>query len=144
MGLKFNEKQKLGWAVLASKNKTRILFDGGSRSGKTALIAEYLVRRALQYPLSRQLAARKCLAHARSSLWNDTLKNYLIRFIPAQFWKCSESTLSIRFCNGSEIVVAGLDDAERTEKILGNEYITVFLNEATQFSWETVQMAATR
>jgi hypothetical protein len=41
-------------------------------------------------------------------------------------------------------VIGGLDDAERTEKILGNEYITVFLNEATQLSWETVQMAMTR
>lgn len=144
MGLKFTEKQKKGWAMLASRNKTRILFDGGSRSGKTALIAEYLVRRAMQYPRSRQLAARKCLAHARTSLWNDTIKNYLARFVPSELYRCSESALAVRFLNGSEILVAGLDDAERSEKILGNEFITVFLNEATQFSWETVQMAATR
>ncbi len=144
MGLKFNQKQKQGWAILSSRNKTRILFDGGSRSGKTALIAEYLVRRALQYPCSRQLAARKCRAHAKTSLWCDTLKKYLFRFIPAEFYTLSESELSIRFKNGSEILVAGLDDAERSEKVLGNEFITVFLNEATQFSWETVQMAATR
>ena len=144
MGLKFNQKQKTGWAILSSRNKTRILFDGGSRSGKTALIAEYLVRRALQYPFSRQLAARKCRSHAKTSLWCDTLKKYLVRFIPTRFYTLSESELSIRFCNGSEILVAGLDDAERSEKVLGNEFITVFLNEATQFSWETVQMAATR
>ncbi|MBQ7401014.1 MAG: phage terminase large subunit [Lentisphaeria bacterium] len=144
MGLKFNQKQKRGWAILSSRNKTRILFDGGSRSGKTALIAEYLVRRALQYPYSRQLAARKCRAHAKTSLWCDTLKKYLVRFIPPEFYTLSESELSIRFKNGSEILVAGLDDAERSEKVLGNEFITVFLNEATQFSWETVQMAATR
>ncbi len=144
MGLKFNKKQLQGWNLLASRNKTRILFDGGSRSGKTALIAEYLVRRALQYPRSRQLAARKHRAHAKTSLWSDTLKNYLVKFVPPGLYKFSESDLSIRFYNGSEINVAGLDDAERTEKILGNEYITVFLNEATQFSWETVQMAATR
>ena len=144
MGLKFNQKQKQGWAILSSRNKTRILFDGGSRSGKTALIAEYLVRRALQYPYSRQLAARKCRAHAKTSLWCDTLKKYLVRFIPPEFYSLSESELSIRFKNGSEILVAGLDDAERSEKVLGNEFITVFLNEATQFSWETVQMAATR
>ena len=38
MGLKFNPKQSEGWKLLASPKKTRILFDGGSRSGKTALI----------------------------------------------------------------------------------------------------------
>lgn len=144
MGLKFNDKQKIGWQILASKNKTRILFDGGSRSGKTALICEYLVRRALQYPRSRQLAARKCRAHAKTSLWNDTIRNYLVRFLPGAFYSCRESDLTVRFCNGSVILVAGLDDAERSEKVLGNEFITVYLNEATQFSWETVQMAATR
>lgn len=144
MGLKFNRKQQRGWNILASKNKTRILFDGGSRSGKTALIAEYLVRRALQYPGSRQLAARKCRVHAKTSLWNNTLKSYLGRFVSSALYRYNESELSIRFLNGSEILVAGLDDAERSEKVLGNEFITVFLNEATQFSWETVQMAATR
>ena len=144
MGLKFNQKQKRGWAILSSLQKTRILFDGGSRSGKTALISEYLVRRALQYPRSRQLAARKCRTHAKTSLWCDTLKNYLAKFVPGELYRFNESELSIRFINGSEIIVAGLDDAERSEKVLGNEFITVFLNEATQFSWETVQMAATR
>ncbi len=144
MGLKFNEKQQKGWEMLISEEKTRILFDGGSRSGKTALLTEFLIRRALQYPLSRQLAARKCRTHAKTSLWNDTLKKYLIRHIPHSLYKLSESELSIRFRNGSEILVAGLDDAERSEKVLGNEFITVYLNEATQFSWETVQMAATR
>ena len=46
MGLKFNEKQKLGWKILSSRNKTRILFDGGSRSGKTALIITHSLEEA--------------------------------------------------------------------------------------------------
>lgn len=144
MGLKFNEKQKTAWDILISRNKTRILFDGGSRSGKTALICEYLIRRALLYPRSRQLAARKCRAHAKTSVWNDTLKNYLARHVPSSFYTLNESELTIRFRNGSEIIAGGLDSAERTEKILGNEYITVYINEATQFTYETVQMAVTR
>ena len=56
----------------------------------------------------------------------------------------NETELTLNFYNGSSIVVGGLDDADRTEKILGNEYITVFLNEATQLSYETMQMAVTR
>lgn len=144
MGLKFHEKQQLAWKILSSRNKTRILFDGGSRSGKTALITEYLVRRALQYPGSHQLAARKCRAHAKTSLWADTLKSYLRIHVPRALYRFSETDLCLYFRNGSSITVGGLDDAERTEKILGNEYITVFLNEATQLSYETVQMAVTR
>lgn len=144
MGLKFNPKQCEGWKLLISPEKTRILFDGGSRSGKTALIAEYLIRRALQYPGSRQLAARKCRAHVKTSLWNDTLKSYVSRHLPRGFCRFQESELAILFPNGSSILAGGLDDAERTEKILGNEYITVFLNEATQISFPTMQMALTR
>ncbi len=144
MGMKLNEKQQAGWRLLADPKKTRILFDGGSRSGKTALITEYLVKRAFQFPGSKQLVARKCRAHAKTSLWSNTLKSYLASNIPRLFYKTQETELSIVFYNGSQIVIGGLDDAERTEKILGNEYITVFLNEATQLSWETVQMAITR
>lgn len=144
VGLHFTSKQRLAWELLISEGKTYFLFDGGSRSGKTALITEFLVRRALQFPFSRQLMARKYRIHAKISLWDGTLKHYLAKFIPRSFWRLSESGLTVRFRNGSEILVAGLDDAERSEKVLGNEFITVFLNEATQFSWETVQMAATR
>ena len=144
MGLAFNQKQRYAWNILTSPNKTRILFDGGSRSGKTALIVEYLVRRALQYPGSRQLAARKCRSHAKSSLWEDTIKGYLRKFIPHDLYRYNESELSVIFFNSSRIIVGGLDDAERTEKILGNEYITVYLNEATQLSYQSMQMAITR
>ena len=144
MGLKFTSRQREGWRLLVSPRKTRILFDGGSRSGKTALIAEYLIRRALQYPGSRQLAARKYRAHVKTSLWNDTLKSYISRHLPPGICRFQESELAIFFPNGSSICAGGLDDAERTEKILGNEYITVFLNEATQLSFPTMQMAMTR
>lgn len=144
MGLKFHSKQRTAWEILRSDSKTRILFDGGSRSGKTALLCEFLIRRALQYPGSRQLAARRARVHAKSSLWNDTLKTYLRRYIPYSLYRFSETELTIHFFNASEIIVGGLDDADRTEKILGNEYITVYLNEATQLRYETVQMAMTR
>ena len=144
MGLKFNKKQQYAWNSLTTSGKTRILFDGGSRSGKTALIVEYLVRRALQYPGSRQLAARKCRSHAKTSLWEDTIKGYLRKFIPAHLFRYNESELSIIFSNSSRIIIGGLDDADRTEKILGNEYITVYLNEATQLSYQSMQMAITR
>jgi hypothetical protein len=48
------------------------------------------------------------------------------------------------FPNSSTIWIGGLDDKERTEKILGNEYATIFLNEASQISYDAYEMIITR
>lgn len=45
---------------------------------------------------------------------------------------------------GSEIWFGGLDDKERTEKILGKEYVTIYLNECSQISWYSVGIVITR
>jgi hypothetical protein len=44
----------------------------------------------------------------------------------------------------SELWFGGLDDKERTEKILGQEYATLFLNECSQIPWTSRNMAMTR
>ena len=147
MRYNFNEKQLHAWnEVLTDPEKKYILFDGGARSGKTTLIVEYMILRALQYPASRQLMARKFRVHAKASLWQDTLKKYFApyRSLSGNVFSFNESELILKFQNGSEIIIGGLDDADRVEKILGNEYITVFLNEATQLTYETMQMVTTR
>jgi phage terminase large subunit-like protein len=41
-------------------------------------------------------------------------------------------------------VVGGLDDKERTEKILGLEFSTIYLNEASQIPFPSFQLAQTR
>jgi hypothetical protein len=48
------------------------------------------------------------------------------------------------FPNGSQIWFGGLDDKERTEKILGQEFSTIYLNECSQIPWGSVGMAITR
>jgi predicted phage terminase large subunit-like protein len=48
------------------------------------------------------------------------------------------------FPNGSQIWIGGLDEKERTEKILGQEYVTIYLNEASQIGWNAVEMVKTR
>lgn len=37
--------------------------------------------------------------------------------------------------NGSQIWIAGLDDKECVEKILGQEYATLYFNESSQIPW---------
>ena len=46
--------------------------------------------------------------------------------------------------NGSEIWIAGLDDSQRVEKILGKEYSTIWFNEVSQMDFRSIQMAITR
>jgi hypothetical protein len=46
--------------------------------------------------------------------------------------------------NGSQVWFGGLDDKERTEKILGQEYATIMLNEVSQIPWNSRNMAVTR
>jgi hypothetical protein len=48
------------------------------------------------------------------------------------------------FPNGSQIWFGGLDDKERTEKILGLEFATVYANECSQIPFGSIQMAVTR
>jgi len=46
--------------------------------------------------------------------------------------------------NGSEIWIGGLDDKDRSEKILGMEFLTIFVNEASQISYESYTTLLTR
>ena len=46
--------------------------------------------------------------------------------------------------NGSEIWVGGLDDKARAEKILGQEYSTMFFNECSQLPYSSISLGLTR
>ncbi|GAA5666931.1 hypothetical protein Brsp07_05453 [Brucella sp. NBRC 14130] len=46
--------------------------------------------------------------------------------------------------NGSQVWIAGLDDKERVEKILGQEYATLYFNESSQIPWASVETAMSR
>lgn len=46
--------------------------------------------------------------------------------------------------NGSTIWIAGLDDKERREKILGKEYSTIYFNECSQIEYSDTTLALTR
>jgi PBSX family phage terminase large subunit len=122
-----------------------IMLYGGSRSGKTFIICYALIVRALMVK-SRHVILRLKFNHVKTSIWMDTL--------PKVINTCFENLNTIlvrnntdyflKFPNGSEIWVSGLDDKIRTEKILGKEYSTIFFNESSQISYQSVEMALTR
>ena len=121
-----------------------VMLVGGARSGKTYVYVSAIVNRALKYAESRHIIARLRLTHAIRSIWKDTLRKVLIDQVPARAYKSNETDHAVRFTNGSEIWVDGLDDKDRVDKILGSEYATIFFNEISQIPYDTVTTVLTR
>jgi hypothetical protein len=117
---------------------------GGSRSGKTFLIVRAIVVRALKAPGSRHVSLRFRLGHIKSSIVLDTFPKVMALCFPGVEYKMNMSDLYAQFPNGSEYWFGGLDDKERTEKILGNEYATIHPNECSQIPWNSRNIALTR
>lgn len=123
---------------------THIMLFGGSRSGKTFLIVWCVVMRALKAPKSRHLIARFRFNHVKSSIILDTFPKVMSLCFPRIKYNISKSDWYATLPNGSEIWFCGLDDKERTEKVLGLEFATIFLNECSQISWAAREMILTR
>ncbi|MHA1661878.1 MAG: phage terminase large subunit [Candidatus Thorarchaeota archaeon] len=141
--ISFTPIQNSAFGLLHSP-AVNVLLYGGARSGKTYMVLCEMVFVALQYPGSRQLAGRLYLTDALASLWTETLLKVLSDFVPSAAYKTNKTEHVVRFTNGSEIFVAGFDDKERTEKILGREFCRIYLNECSQLSYNTVVLVKTR
>jgi PBSX family phage terminase large subunit len=141
---KKTNKQVEAINILASDKKNIMLY-GGSRSGKTFIICYSMIVRAIKEK-SRHAILRLKFNHAKTSIWLDTLPKVLDICFPdlKPHIKPNSSDYYFKFPNGSEIWVAGLDDKQRTEKILGKEYSTIFFNECSQIPFGSVNMALTR
>ncbi|EMO39505.1 PBSX family phage terminase large subunit [Leptospira noguchii] len=143
----FSKKQCLAleedWA---KQNIQEICYDGGARSGKTYLVIKSILSRAFLSKESRHLIARFRLNHLKMSVWRQTILPCLkeMGFRRGKNFELNESELIITLQNGSEIYAAGLDDSVRVEKIMGTEFNTIFINEATQISYSTYQKLKTR
>src|SRR3990167_6952684 len=122
MSFKLTPKQTRGWEVLSSDARHIMLF-GGARSGKTLLIMRAIVIRALAHR-SRHAVLRFRFNHVKESVAYDTLPKMMDMCFPGVAEHChlDKSDWFYSFPNGSEIWFGGLDDKERTEKILGKEF----------------------
>lgn len=134
-------KQVEATKVLASAEEAALF--GGSRSGKTFAIIRSIIIRAGRKK-SRHLIARFRFNHAKQSIWYDTLPKVLSLCFPKLNVILNKSDWYVKFPNGSEIWLGGVDDAERVEKILGNEYSTIYINEASQVGFDAITTLQTR
>lgn len=137
------EKQEAAQALCASQAIHIMLF-GGSRSGKTFLLLWCITMRALMAPKSRHAILRFRFNHIKSAIVLDTFPKMMELAFPQVKYALNKTDWYVTLPNGSEIWFGGLDDKERTEKILGNEYSTVFLNECSQISYSSRNIILTR
>lgn len=140
------EKQIQACDVLNSFEHAMLF--GGSRSGKTFIAVRNIIVRAIKYP-STHLLTRFRFSHAKASLWYGTIpkvKELCFPDVPFVFNKADWFIEIPTRIPGktSQIWLGGIDDKERVEKILGNEYSTILVNEASQVSYDAVTTLRTR
>lgn len=143
----FKKTKKQVEACELLNNHENILLEGGSRSGKTTIMVRNVILRAVKKQ-SRHLITRFRFNHAKTSLWYDTIPKVMSKCFPDLRYKSNKSDwfITVPTVNGktSEIWIGGVDDKERVEKILGNEYSTIYANECSQISYNAILTLQTR
>jgi phage terminase large subunit-like protein len=142
----FTKSEKQRQAVLKHAAFMYVMLDGGSRSGKTFITIRTIIIRA-SFVKSRHVVLRLRFNAVKTSIVMDTLpKVWALCFpdLPPLSTCLNKSDWYVELPNGSQIWFAGLDDKERTEKILGTEYSTIYYNESSQIGWDSVNTALTR
>jgi predicted phage terminase large subunit-like protein len=140
---KLTAKQEQANVLLASSAQ-HLMLAGGSRSGKTFLILRAKIIRRLKAPGSRGATLRFRFGHVKQSIVHDTFPKVMQLCFPTVEYDLNRSDWFAKFPGGSEEWFGGLDDKERTEKILGSEYADIFLNECSQIPYSSRNMAVTR
>lgn len=143
MTFALTQKQQEAQAVCAG-NATHVMLFGGSRSGKTFLHVRNIVFRALKAPKSRHAILRFRFNHVKASIVLDTFPKVMELVYPGVKYHIDKSDWYAKLPGESQIWFGGLDDKERSEKILGQEHATLYLNECSQIPQASRDMAATR
>lgn len=129
--------------LMAGPKKHGLIY-GGSRSGKTFVLNYGIVTRCLTAPGSRHAIFRKHGVAVKQSIGKDTLPKVLSLAYPKVTTKWHEQDGYFKLSNGSEIWLAGLDDKERVDKVLGREFATLYFNEASEIPFNSYAVAQTR
>lgn len=136
-------KQEEARQLLSGKQRHTCLV-GGSRSGKTFILVRQTMIRALKAEGSRHAILRYRFNAVRAAVWLDTLPRVGKVCFPGVGIKSNRQDGFVELPNKSQIWMGGLDEKERVEKILGQEYSTLFFNECSQIPYQSVVIARTR
>lgn len=117
---------------------------GGSRSGKTFFIVYTIITRALKAPGSRHVIFRNDGVDAKQSVGNETIPKVIELAYPNLQIKWNDKDGYYSLPNGSQIWLCGLKDKKRLDKALGKEYVSIYLNEASQITLEAFELIKSR
>jgi len=141
----FELTDKQGELLAAASSPARhILAYGGSRSGKTMGFCYCVANRGMMSPNSRHLIARLHNIDVRQSVMLDTWPKMMRLAFPGVAYETNKTDQYVILPTGAEVWFSGLDDKERVDKILGKEFATIYVNEASQVSYETIPILRTR
>lgn len=140
---RYTDDQQAALHLLGGPARHTMLY-GGSRSGKTFLLVTATILRALKASESRHAIFRHRFNHLKTSVGMDTIPKVMRLRFPGVRYHIDRTDWVMRVGDKSEIWLGGLDDKERTEKILGQEYATLYFNECSQIAYSAVLMARTR
>ena len=121
-----------------------LLVYGGSRSGKTFFVCYAILVRAMKAPGSRHVVFRQDGVDAKQSIGNETIPAVVALAFPDLVMKWNEKDGYYQLPNGSQIWLCGLKDKARLDKVLGKEFVTIYLNEASQITLEALRVVTTR
>ena len=131
---------------LASASKHFLAY-GGSRSGKTFVLCWAVAQRAIKAPGSRHVIFRRQGVTVKQAIGKDTFPKVMDLAFPgvAYKWHDKDGYFTIQTAGGhSEVWLAGLDDKERVDKVLGKEFATLYFNEASEIPYNSYVVAQTR
>jgi predicted phage terminase large subunit-like protein len=141
-----NPGQQRALELFCSGKRFNLVY-GGSRSGKTFKILNVIVNRGLAAPGSRHLVVRQEGTAAKRAIVKDTFPKMMAICYPGVPYEWFEQYGFFRVQTsggGFEIWVGGLNDDKALEKILGAEYATVFINEASEVRYNAFTLLRSR
>ncbi|WBY16620.1 phage terminase large subunit [Erythrobacteraceae bacterium WH01K] len=145
--IELNSDQEEAFKLATNAKNAYLLFYGPSRSGKSFLILYLIISRAMRAPESRHICFRGARNACEASLFKLTLRQVMSSCFPGLIDQCEVrlSDMQLVLPNKSVIMFDGLD-ADRLDKVLGQEYNTVWINECNdpEITYETVSQLMTR
>lgn len=141
---KWNPGQDAAIDLLAGPQQHSLLY-GGGRSGKTFLYTWAIVQRGMRAENSRHLFTRFRGNAVRASVWLDTFPKVMRTCFPdVKYTDHRQDGFVSLPRNGAQFWFGGLDDKDRVEKILGQEYATIYPGECSQIPYHSILVLRTR
>lgn len=119
--------------ALSDFDNSFILLSGSYRSGKSEIASRLALRHAMVFPGSKVFIVREHL----TSIKKSTLRTFLQLVHPDWVADWSNTSLTMRFHNGSEVAFLGCSDPDKIGSI---EASLIFVDEAHEISEESFGM----